>query len=332
MDDDIQKYADALQETYRADARQRVQEKVLELVRNPEITVGVSGAKIRGLVAKYAETVDLYMEARLRSYQEAYAETGRSPSDEDFHLIMTECKAVRMAEVGRATQAMSRHVHSSATGAPFSEEYLRKLIEESSDHGHDRVLAKWKVWKAKAQLKPEPLRVTESEKLRDVLVPLYNKAEFLIDLPSLTSTSSAERPCSLLFLDLDKFKDINDGPGLHAAGDRALVKCAAILLRVSEGKGTAYRFGGDEFCVMLPNHTLEEAAAVAERIRGDIKAIDLSTSIGVACFPGSVADPSEFCDCADRAQRASKDAGGNQVTKIYGGSGVFDILGEESQS
>jgi diguanylate cyclase (GGDEF)-like protein len=161
--------------------------------------------------------------------------------------------------------------------------------------GHDRVLDKWKVWKAKARLKkPETTKTEEREKRRDVLLPTYDKAEFLLDLPNFTSRSSKASPISLVFMDLDKFKSINDGPGGHEAGDRALKEFAEAVLKASGGKGFTYRYGGDELCVLLPNHCLEEALAVAERIRREVSAIrtgellnGLSTSVGVACFPES---------------------------------------------
>jgi diguanylate cyclase (GGDEF)-like protein len=184
-------------------------------------------------------------------------------------------------------------------------------------------LLKWKAWRAKTQLKPTPAEVVEREKQRDVLVPTYNRVEFDLDLPSLISQSNEERPCSLLFLDLDEFGAINNSLG-HPAGDVALKACADVLLRACVGKGMAYRYGGDEFCALLPNHSIEEATAVAQRMLLEVRAIKryelpdgFTTSIGVASFPESAGDHTDLLSRADAAMYVSKKAGGNQVSKAF---------------
>jgi diguanylate cyclase (GGDEF)-like protein len=279
----------------------------------------ISGLDIQSQARIFAAHAERCIEARLRSYQLAYTETAQTPSEKDFGEILNDCKAVSDNEAERCTKQLKQFAGSSSpVGAPLIEDMVRR----GSGVGFDRVLRKFKIWKAKTQLIPSSVKTAERTKQRDVLVPTFNRAEFELDLPELISQSGEKRPCSLLFLDLDKFKAINDGPGLHEAGDRALKECAGVLLQTCEGRGTVYRYGGDEFCVLLPNHTLDEATAVAERIVRGVRADKteerphgLSTSIGAACFPESTDDPSKLLSQADRAQRASKDAGGNQVSK-----------------
>src|SRR5205823_13538809 len=75
-----------------------------------------------------------------------------------------------------------------------------------------------------------------------------------------------ERACSLLFLDLDHFKALNDGYG-HAAGDTVLREFAGVLGTTIRNMDTAGRWGGEEFVVILPEATAEEALDIAERIR-----------------------------------------------------------------
>jgi len=94
------------------------------------------------------------------------------------------------------------------------------------------------------------------------------------------------------------------------------------VLRACKGKGTAYRYGGDELCILLPNHSIDESLAVAERVRREVRAIrtdelldGLSTSIGVACFPESCADSSKLVWEADTAMYISKKAGGDRVSE-----------------
>jgi len=176
---------------------------------------------------------------------------------------------------------------------------------------------KWKTWKAKTQLQPAPAKVQGPEKQTDVSILTHKKPEFEIALASLAS--KGDTPCALLFLDLDKFKSINDTLG-HLVGDQALREFANGLLRACDRKGAIYRVGGDEFCVLLPNHSLDEAAAVAERILHEVRTVKiaelpdgLSTSIGVACFPESAGDHTELVSQADGAMYVSKRAGGNRV-------------------
>ena len=84
------------------------------------------------------------------------------------------------------------------------------------------MLQDWKIWRAKTQLKPATLKLEVREGQIDKLMGLHNRAEFDDELATLCASSSAKSPLSLLFMDLDKFKSINDGPGGHEAGDRAL--------------------------------------------------------------------------------------------------------------
>jgi diguanylate cyclase (GGDEF)-like protein len=322
MDKDIKKYADTLYESARMESGRTLRQERAEAAQKRawnRADLPLSGPDMHIMLKVYDDHIERCMGARLDSFREAYAETGRTPSDQDFSDIMSECQAVRILEIGHAAAAIRQSIGTSAmVGLPGLN--FQADLENSSAHGHDRVLEKWKIWKAKTQLKLGPSNIKEREKQFDVLVPTYNKAEFHLDLPSLASESSTTRPCSLLFLDLDKFKSINDTLG-HQAGDRVLKAFADALLRACYKKGTVYRNGGDEFCVTLPNHSLAEATAVAERILGEVRAIKteelpngLSTSIGAACFPESTKDREELVSLADAAMYASKKAGGNRVT------------------
>jgi len=104
--------------------------------------------------------------------------------------------------------------------------------------------------------------------------------------------------------------------------DRALKIYADTLRRVCTDKGAVYRNGGDEFCVLLPNHSLDEAFAVASRILREVRAIrtedlpnGLTTSIGAACIPECAGNHGELLERADRAMYASKEAGRDQVIR-----------------
>ena len=110
--------------------------------------------------------------------------------------------------------------------------------------------------------------------------------------------SRSGRPLSLLFVDLDGFKAVNDVHG-HLAGSRALVEAARVIRGSARETDVVARFGGDEFSLILPDTGSEGAAAVAERVRERIAghrfspaiglAIRLTVSVGVATLP-DVAD------------------------------------------
>jgi diguanylate cyclase (GGDEF)-like protein len=127
-------------------------------------------------------------------------------------------------------------------------------------------------------------------------------------------------PFSVLMLDLDSFKKINDRFG-HMAGDRFLREIGTLVRSSLRGADIPCRFGGEEFCALLPETDLAGARAIAERLRSDIGALQLregahylgtTVSIGIACYPlhfeGSVSGLLQKADEAlYRAKREGKD-------------------------
>ncbi len=130
------------------------------------------------------------------------------------------------------------------------------------------------------------------------------------------------RPVSLLVLDLDNFKYINDTWG-HAAGDTVLQRVAEIVRRTIREVDFAARFGGEELVVVLPETMRREAGEVAERIRAAIEQaviewngqrLAVTGSIGVSSCTETVDEPDKLMKSADAALYAAKDAGRNRVT------------------
>jgi diguanylate cyclase (GGDEF)-like protein len=325
VDENLKKYADALYLDSRMESANSLRDARLKAAREraPREVPGVpiSGPDIQVMIEIFGDHIGRCMAAKLDSYQAAFDQTDQNPSDQDFADVLNEVKAVRLLEINHSTQAIKEFIGSRGVAGAAGQN-VEASMESSSAHGHDRVLQRWKIWKAKAQLKRDPAKISEPEKQRDVLLPTYSRAEFDKDLSTLTSKSAGSSPLALVVMDLDRFKSINDGPGGHEAGDRALRNFAQAVLRASAGKGAAYRFGGDELCILLPNHSLDESEAVAERVRREVCAIridgradGLSASLGVACFPESTADPSKLFSNADAAMYASKRAGGNRVAR-----------------
>jgi diguanylate cyclase (GGDEF)-like protein len=130
--------------------------------------------------------------------------------------------------------------------------------------------------------------------------------------------SRSGRPVSLLFLDLDGFKQVNDVHG-HLAGSKALVEAAAIIRSCARETDVVARFGGDEFSLVLPETSKDGAVAVATRIRDRMRAtqfltsdglsVRLTASIGVATLPDNAASAEELLRAADVAMYKVKAAG-----------------------
>lgn len=130
------------------------------------------------------------------------------------------------------------------------------------------------------------------------------------------------RPLSLLFIDLDGFKAVNDTFG-HLHGSRALVEAASVIRTCARESDVVARFGGDEFAVVLPETDREGAVMVAERIReriaehsfltADLLDVRLTASVGVASLPDVAASADELMQAADRAMYKVKVSGKNGI-------------------
>ena len=123
-------------------------------------------------------------------------------------------------------------------------------------------------------------------------------------------------PLSLIMVDVDHFKKVNDTHG-HVTGDKVLKGVAEILKKKVRG-GSAYRYGGEEMAVLLPKAELEGAVQVAERLRAAIEAhkiagVKVTASFGVAQFEPGLADPPALVEKADQALYKAKEGGRNRV-------------------
>ena len=161
---------------------------------------------------------------------------------------------------------------------------------------------------------------------RDPLTGARNRTNLLLDLreqQELARRGVGE--CALVMVDLDHFKDMNDGHG-HFAGDAALASTSQCLQGQVRPYDRVYRYGGDEFLLLMPQITVETALHLAERLRGAVAAqqfhgaaggapLQLTGSFGVAAL--DAVDPvEESIDRADQAMYRAKTAGGNCVVAI----------------
>jgi diguanylate cyclase (GGDEF)-like protein len=167
------------------------------------------------------------------------------------------------------------------------------------------------------------LKRAEALSVTDDLTHLYNSRYLNLVLRRETKRASRSgRPLSLLFIDLDGFKGVNDTHG-HLFGSRALVEAAELIRTSARETDVPARFGGDEFAVVLPDTGGEGAFAVGERIRervaghrflaGDGLDVHLTASVGVATLPDAAASADELVAAADKAMYRVKDSGKNGI-------------------
>jgi diguanylate cyclase (GGDEF)-like protein len=172
----------------------------------------------------------------------------------------------------------------------------------------------------------------QEQALTDGLTGCYNRRSFELQLErDLHLAKRMRQPVSLIMLDLDNFKHINDQAG-HDAGDVALCMLADNLRAELRAVDTPARFGGDEFVVILPQANTEGAVLVAERLRKRIEQTDVpkfgrvTASFGVATFPNHASSRDSLVVAADRALYNSKNAGRNRVSSPADDSFVVDIV------
>jgi diguanylate cyclase (GGDEF)-like protein len=161
----------------------------------------------------------------------------------------------------------------------------------------------------------------------DAKTGLYNARHLREALSSeLDRATRYQRPLSLLLADLDFLREVNNKYG-HLAGDAVLAEIGVVLREALRSTDIPARFGGEEFCVVLPETPGPKAALLAERIRGAVDAhafeigrglapLHVTVSIGVASFPLDAATDDDLIEAADAAVYAAKARGRNRVCVV----------------
>jgi diguanylate cyclase len=170
----------------------------------------------------------------------------------------------------------------------------------------------------------EQNRLLEALSRTDGLSGLLNRSHWeSVVAEEFARARRSARPLALVMLDVDHFKSINDRFG-HPVGDEAIRRVAGLVRASIRASDVAGRYGGEEFCVLLPDTSLEDAHVVAERIRRTIEsasieaaghAIRCTVSLGVAVadIGAPVADPQPWIERADRALYRAKAEGRNRT-------------------
>jgi diguanylate cyclase (GGDEF)-like protein len=160
---------------------------------------------------------------------------------------------------------------------------------------------------------------TEHLAMTDALTGVFNRRRFTDVLGREFATARRyQHPVSLLLIDVDRFKPVNDVEG-HAAGDEILKQLADVISGSIREVDVCARYGGDEFAVLLPHTTTERAVVVADRIRERLaratagwsgEARNITLSIGIASSAdASLASPDDLIEAADRALYEGKRLG-----------------------
>ncbi|EQC45023.1 diguanylate cyclase (GGDEF) domain protein [Bacteriovorax sp. BSW11_IV] len=162
----------------------------------------------------------------------------------------------------------------------------------------------------------------------DDVTGLYNQRKFSLDIDeSIKRYEDVNESFSVVFIDIDHFKDVNDGHG-HLVGTSLLQEVAKIIKDCTRDEDLCYRYGGDEFVLIIPNSTLTISRIVGERILGAIAnkefkvneeghkgegTFRLTVSVGIANFPENANSRTQIISIADRMMYAAKKSGRGKV-------------------
>ncbi|MBN3898314.1 MAG: diguanylate cyclase [Nostoc sp. NOS(2021)] len=212
--------------------------------------------------------------------------------------------------------------------------YIWHLLEEKTDNSlaeltanHGLILAQLTVGLRKAQKYRDLIRTNDmlsAIALADSLTQLNNRRALQWDLPRQIKRARTQKTSlSLIILDVDHFKKVNDTHG-HLVGDRILQLLCQRLRRYLRSQDTAFRYGGEEFVILLANTTDDEALVVARRLNRVVSnerfslsnklTISITISLGTACLKAEDDDQGEsLLHRADQCLLQAKAAGRNRV-------------------
>ena len=202
---------------------------------------------------------------------------------------------------------------------------IRELVSESREIRHSTRFLSSQLNNASTEISrlKEQLAEVQKDALFDGLSSLYNRRAFNNDLRALVN---AEQNISLILLDIDHFKSFNDNYG-HLFGD-TVIRAIAKRLQMSCREGiTAYRFGGEEFALIVPNKSLRIARQFAESLRRNVEKLkvkdkrsgkqveNITASFGVAEWKAGET-PDDFIDRTDKLLYEAKQLGRNRVMPL----------------
>ncbi|HEX8273865.1 MAG TPA: GGDEF domain-containing protein [Longimicrobiaceae bacterium] len=184
---------------------------------------------------------------------------------------------------------------------PVGENGLLFLVERRAERHFEP--EDWEILRALAGLAESALKRVRllgeirSLSLTDPLTGLANRRQMEVVLERAWAAARRGEPLTLVLVDLDDFKTVNDGQG-HLAGDRILRAVADAMRQEVRGSDLVVRYGGDEFVIILPRGTEEGARALVDRVRRRLSGT-IAVSVGIAAYQPGFASPEEMIAAAD---------------------------------
>jgi diguanylate cyclase (GGDEF)-like protein/PAS domain S-box-containing protein len=261
---------------------------------------------------------ELYVDADDRSRWQALMEQNETVKDFEFRARRHDGAPIRVKNCARAIR--DREGRLLWYEGSLEDITFRKEAEEALARANEGLKARLD----EIGMLQEQLR---ERAIRDPLTNLFNRRylEEMLD----QELSKAERksyPVSLIMMDIDYFKRINDTYG-HDAGDKALKALAGFILSCIRVSDTACRFGGDEFVIVMPEVEIGLAYERGEKLRRGVEALPLTgagmadrltVSAGISCYPEHGAAREELLRSADQALYLAKSQGRNRVVLLKG--------------
>jgi len=210
-----------------------------------------------------------------------------------------------------------------AVAAPEPDDLRREVmhaveaIEAAVREKQARLITESTDLSARIRLLSDELEVAKREGATDPLTKVSNRKAFDDQLERVHELAALGAPATLLMIDLDFFKMVNDDLG-HPAGDKVLRAVADTLVKTCRRRRDfVARYGGEEFAIILPETSIEEAKALADRACAAVRALDVvdrSITISIGIAAASRAEPrDEWLARADRALYAAKNSGRNRA-------------------
>jgi sigma-B regulation protein RsbU (phosphoserine phosphatase) len=281
---------------------------------------GIQVATILSTPSRVFYETHLYPQLRMRgSVDECYL-TLLCPAGDELPVLMNAARSV----------ADGREVtHLAFIPVPLRHELEAQLISARRD-AQEALAAKEEVnlmlEATQRELEARQRELTAlnillgTQAVHDELTGLHNRRHFRAALDEVVAQAQQDGSnVSLLLLDLDHFKTVNDQCG-HDVGDEVLRRVGVTLLEAVRAGDSVCRYGGEEFAVILPNTSVDQACALGERIRKAVAELDVAgllvtVSIGVSGSPPLEADPRRLVATADQHLYAAKRAGRNRVER-----------------
>lgn len=270
----------------------------------------VYGLYMRHVSERDAAVLD-DLQARLQILLDDTAQTFNSAGEDTGHFSRT-LRESRSDLAEEVTEAKIQQVISRLLSEALRMETMTQILTEKLEGRTQEVKAL-----------TQQLQRAQIEAVIDPLCAIHNRRGFQREAKTVLETDGGLAGCALVLADVDHFKQINDTFG-HVLGDKVLRSIAGIFRDSIKGRDIAARIGGEEFALLLPQTTLEEARSLAEQIRATIargricrdqtrESIgSITVSLGVAT--GALGDSLEMLMFrADQALYAAKRAGRNQV-------------------